>query len=435
MRFLSHFSMAVALATVGSLALTAMPFEAQAMQKDPKKKQKKQKKQKGPKMSKEFRAAAGPVQKAIEANDPTAKTQVEALLAGPWAGVEADFAGQLAINLGAKLKDTGIQEKGINKRLDAGLLDPATKARMLYFGGSFARARGDFATAERQLKEAIAAGYAGPAAHLELANGYSAQKQHAKSLQYLSQAIDIQTKSGQAAPEDWYRASRDRALATKDNQLYSEWAAKWAEAYPSPTSWKDAITAYRFKTQTNTEQNLEVLRFMKASGALTQLRDYKEYAEEANKKSNFGEVVEVLEEGRLKGVVPAGDPIVSDLLAPNKGKITGDRASLPTAPSGVRGSGSASVMMNFADTWFGYKDYAKAIAFYQAGMTKAGADADRAHIGIGTSQAFAGDLDAAKAAFVRVSGARKPLANMWSTWIGQQTAPAVATSTATPTES
>ena len=429
MRLLSHFSLAVALATAGTVTVTAIPQEAQAVQKDPKKKQKKQKRGKGPKMSKEFRAVAGPAQKAIEANDPGAKAQVEALLAGPWTGVEADFAGQFAINLGAKLKDTALQEKGINKRLEAGLLDPVNKAKMLFFAGSFARGRGDYATAERQLMEAIASGYQGPGAHLELANAYSSQKQHKQSLQYLSQAIEIQNKTANKAPEDWYRASRDRALATNDRQLYAQWASKWAEAYPSSASWADAVTAYRFKTQANTEQNLEILRFMKASGALTKTRDYKEFAEEANKKNNFGEVVNVLEEGRSKGLVAASDPIVSELLNPTRGKLSGDRASLPAAPSAVRGSGSASVMMNFADTWLGYKDYAKAIAFYQAGMTKAGADMGRGQIGIGTAHAFAGDLNAAKAAFDKVTGARQPLANMWATWIGQQTA-ATATNTA-----
>ena len=427
MRFLSHFSMAVALATAGTLAVTAIPQEAQAQKK---------KKQKKVKLSKEFRAAAGPVQKAIESGDAGAKGQVEALLAGPWTGAEADIAGQYAINLGATLKDTALQERGINKRLEAGLLDPQNRAKMLFFAGSFARGRGDFATAEQRLNEAISAGYAGPGAHLELANAYSTQKQHGKSLQYLSQAIDIQKQTGQKAPEDWYRASRDRALATQDKQLYATWAAKWAEAYPSPDSWADAITAYRYKTQTDTEQNLEVLRFMKASGALTKTRDYKEFAEEANKKNNFGEVVSILEEGRLKGLVAASDPIVSSLLAPTKGKVTGDRASLPASPSEVRGSGSASVMMNFADTWLGYKDYAKAVAFYEAGMNRPGADAGRALVGVGTAHAFAGDLDAAKTAFSKVNGARQPLANMWQTWIGQQTASTAAIAEAAqPSES
>ena len=414
MRFLSHFSMAVALATAGTVTVGALTTPLYA----------KEKKQKKPKLSKEFSAVAGPVQKAITDNAPEAKAQVEALLAQPWTGIDADFAGQLAINLGATLKDTQLQEKGINKRLEAGFLNPEDTAKMLFYAGSFARERGDHATAERQLKAAIAAGYPGPGAHLELANGYSAQKQPKASLDYLSQAIDIQRKSGASVPEDWYRASRDRARATKDQQLYAEWAAKWAAAYPSPESWADAVTAYRLQTRADANGNLEVLRFMKATGSLTTARDYKEFAEEAQRKNLFGEVVAVLEDGKSKDIISSSNPLIKEVLEPAQKEVAGDRASLPAQPSGVRGSGSSSVMMNFADVWLGYKGYDKAVAFYEAGLTKPEADMNRGYMGIGTAHAYAGDYDAAKQAFAKVSGTRAPLAAMWQTWIDQQTAPA-----------
>jgi hypothetical protein len=82
------------------------------------------------------------------------------------------------------------------------------------------------------------------------------------------------------------------------------------------------------------------------------------------------------------------------------------------------------VMMNFADVWLGYKGYDKAVAFYEAGLSKPGAEADRGYMGIGTAQAYAGNFAAAKQAFAKVSGTRAPLASMWQKWIDQQTAPA-----------
>ena len=81
-------------------------------------------------------------------------------------------------------------------------------------------------------------------------------------------------------------------------------------------------------------------------------------------------------------------------------------------------------MMNFADVWLGYKDYAKAVAFYEAGLSKPGADMARGYMGIGTAHAYAGDYDAAREAFAKVNGNRAPLAQMWQTWIKQQTASA-----------
>jgi hypothetical protein len=82
------------------------------------------------------------------------------------------------------------------------------------------------------------------------------------------------------------------------------------------------------------------------------------------------------------------------------------------------------VMMNFADVWLGYKGYDKAVAFYEAGLSKPGAEADRGYMGIGTAHAYAGNFAAAKQAFAKVSGTRAPLASMWQKWIDQQTAPA-----------
>jgi hypothetical protein len=163
---------------------------------------------------------------------------------------------------------------------------------------------------------------------------------------------------------------------------------------------------------------------MKATDSLKTTRDYKEFAEEAQRKNLFGEVVAVVEEGQQKGIISSTDPLITEVLAPARREVAADKASLPVQPSGVRGSGSSSVMMNFADVWLGYKDFDKAVAFYEAGLSKPGADANRGHMGIGTAHAYAGDLAAAKQAFAKVSGTRAPLAAMWQTWIEQQSSPA-----------
>lgn len=163
---------------------------------------------------------------------------------------------------------------------------------------------------------------------------------------------------------------------------------------------------------------------MKATDSLTTTRDYKEFAEEAQRKNLFGEVVAVLEEGQRKGVIASSSPLIAELLTPAKREVSTDKASLPAQPSAVRGSGSSSVMMNFADVWLGYKDFGNAVAFYEAGLAKPDADMNRGYMGIGTAHAYAGDLTAAQQAFDKVSGTRAPLAAMWKTWIDQQNAPA-----------
>ena len=74
MRFLSHFSMAVALATAGTLAVTALPQDAQAAKK-------KKEAESSIKISKEIQPKVAAIQAAMATETPaTAKPLVEALL-------------------------------------------------------------------------------------------------------------------------------------------------------------------------------------------------------------------------------------------------------------------------------------------------------------------------------------------------------------------
>lgn len=419
MRFLSHFSMAVALATAGTLAFTALPQDAQAAKK------KKKEKESAIEISKEIRPKVAEIQTALASETPeTAKPLVDALLAENLAGDDLFVAGQLAIQLGGAVKDTSLQEKGIIASLNSGRTGAEQLPAFNFYAGNFAYSGERWAEAAQRFQTAYDLGYRQGNVEPLLAETYFKRNMPKEGLAKWAQIIDNANASGTKAPESWYRMVRDRALATGDKNLYSTWAAKWAAAYPSGDSWGDAVRASRITSQSDSIQNLEVLRFMKVTGGLTTARDYKEFAEEAQRKNLFGDVVAVIEEGQQKGLITSSDPLVSEVLAPARRQVSGDRASLPSQPSAVRGSGSSSVMMNFADVWLSYKGFDKAAAFYEAGLTKPGADLNRGYMGLGTTQAYAGNYDAALQAFAKVSGTRAPLAQMWTTWIGQQTKPA-----------
>jgi hypothetical protein len=414
MRFLSHFSMAVALATAGTLAVTALPQEAQAAKK-------KKEQESDIKISKEVMPKVAAIQAAMATETPaTAKPMVEALLAENLAPDDRFVAGQLAIQLGGTMKDPALQEKGIIASLDSGRTGAEQLPGFNFFAGNFAYGAERWAEAGKFFQTAYDLGYRANNIEPLLAESFFKRNMYVEGLAKWDEILNNGNASPTKAPESWYRLARDRGLASGDMDLYSTWAAKWASAYPSGDSWGDAVAASRRTSQSDSVQNLEVLRFMKATGALKTSRDYQEFAEEAQRKNLFGEVVAVLEEGQQKGIVSATSPLVAEVLVPARREVLADRASLPPQPSGVRGSGSSSVMMNFADVWLGYKDFGKAVAFYEAGLSKPGADINRGYMGIGTAQAFAGDLAAAKQAFAKVAGTRSPLASMWQTWIGQQ---------------
>ena len=419
MRFLSHFSMAIALASVGALAVAALPQEAQAAKK--KKKEKKSEIE----ISKEIRPRVAEIQAAMATETPeTAKPLVEALLAETLAPDDRFIAGQLAVQLGGTLKDVSLQEKGIIASLDSGRTSPEQLPAFNFFAGNFAYSAERWAEAAQRFQAAYDLGYRANNIEALLPETFFKRNMYPEGLAKWDQIIRNANASTTKAPESWYRMARDRALASKNLDFYSAWAARWASAYPSGDSWGDAVAASRRTSQSDSVQNLEVLRFMKATGALKTARDYKEFAEEAQRKNLFGEVVAVLEDGQQKGLIGSSHPLVAELLTPARREVSADRASLPSQPSGVRGSGSSSVMMNYGDVWLGYKDFDKAVAFYEAGLSKPGADMDRGYMGVGTAHAYAGNVAAAKQAFARVSGTRAPLAEMWKTWINQQAAPA-----------
>ena len=418
MRFLSHFSMAVALAAAGTLAVSALPQEAHAQKK-------KKDKDSGLQISKEVQPKVAAIQAAMATETPeTAKPLVEALLAETLGPDDRFVAGQLAIQLGGTMKDTVLQEKGIIASLDSGRTSAEQLPAFNFFAGNFAYGAERWAEAAQRFQAAYDLGYRANNIEPLLAETYFKRNMPAEGLAKWDEIIKNANASSSKAPETWYRLARDRALASGNMDLYSTWAAKWASAYPSGDSWGDAVAASRRTSQSDSVQNLEVLRFMKATGSLKTSRDYQEFAEEAQRKNLYGEVVAVLEDGQQKGIVSATSPLIAEVLVPARREVSADRASLPAAPSGVRGSGSSSVMMNFADVWLGYKDFAKAVAFYEAGLAKPGADMNRGYMGIGTAHAYAGNLAAAKQAFAKVSGTRAPVAAMWQTWIEQQTAPA-----------
>lgn len=426
MRFLSHFSMAVALATAGTLALTAMPQDAQAAKK-------KKEKKSEIKISKEVRPKVAEIQKAMGSETPaTAKPLVEALLAETLGPDDSYVAGQLAIQLGGTLKDTGLQEKGIIASLESGRTGPEQLPAFNFFAGNFAYGADRWADAAKWFQAAYDLGYRQNNIEPLLAETYFKRNMHAEGLAKWDEIINNANASETKPPESWYRLARDRALASGNMGLYSTWAARWASAYPSGDSWGDAVAASRRTSQADSVQNLEVLRFMKATGSLKTSGDYKEFAEEAQRKNLFGEVVAVLEDGQQKGIVSSTSPLIAEMLAPARREVAADKKSLPSDPSGVRGSGSSSVMMNFADVWLGYKDYGKAVTFYKSGLSKTGADVNRGYMGIGTAEAYAGNYAAANEAFTKVSGTRAPLAKMWQTWISQQTKPAAPAAPAAP---
>ncbi|MDZ7587746.1 MAG: hypothetical protein U5J78_00710 [Parasphingorhabdus sp.] len=424
MKMKPTFALAMALAATGLMATAAIPDAAYAQ----KKKSKGNEKASSRKLSKEFAAVAGPVQKAFEADPATAKPLAEAMLAQPWTNDDAYVAGQLAVQVGGATKDAALQRKGIEQMLNSGVATAEEAPQLNFFLGNFAYGDGQYDVAVQRLKAAVDAGYAKNDVGALLAETYFKQKNYDPGFAALKAAMAQKKAAGEVVPQDWYKRGASIALQTKASGPTAEWTYMLVDAYPSSENWRAAISVYRDTVKLDNQQNLELMRLMRKAGALQSERDYSEYADAADPRRLPGEVVAVLEEGTSKGIVRSTNAYTSETLNMARNNVKADRATLAASERDAAKAATGKIALATADAYLAYGENAKAVELYQMALTKGGVEADRAKMGLGIAQAGMNDLAAAKASFADVTGVRSGIAKFWTLWIDQKTAPAATAS-------
>ncbi|MGI9361114.1 MAG: hypothetical protein ACR2O7_06025 [Parasphingorhabdus sp.] len=431
MRFLSHFSMAIALAAAGTLAVSVAPQDAHA-----------QKKAKAPKLdiSNEIKPKIAEIQKAMGSDTPaSAKPLVEALLAEPLTGDDQYIAGQLAIQLGSSLKDTALQEKGINASLASGKTPAEQMPAFLFYSGNFAYGAGRYEEAAQKLQQAFDAGYTENGVGALIAEANFKLNKFPEGLAALERAIEHQESTGAKAEENWYRRGAGVAMQHNANGAAAKWTYKLVEAYPTGENWRAALSVYRDSAnpKLSNQENLELMRLMRKADAMESERDYFEYADAADPRRLPGEVVSLLEEGLAKGDVPSSSTYVTEALAAARSAVPADKASLPASERDAKSAANGKIALATADALLSYGENSKAADLYQTAITKGGVDTPRAQMGLGIANANLSNWDAAKQAFASVTGSRKNIADFWTLWINQKaggSTAATAAATAPATE-
>jgi hypothetical protein len=173
---------------------------------------------------------------------------------------------------------------------------------------------------------------------------------------------------------------------------------------------------------------LDVMRLMRAAGAMSERVEYDEYSALAAADGLPGEAVAVIVEGEKKKIFSETDPKLSPRRVDQKARAGNEDSTL------VEYSKKASTLANpktagaTADALVGYGHYGDAIPLYQA-AAKGPSDKDMWTYRLGVAQALSGDKAAAKASFAQVAGPRKRLADLW---VVKLDAPAAAAPAAAP---
>lgn len=412
MKIVSKAALGLALA-LGSASLAAAPALAQKS-----KKGKEEAAQSGPqlKLSKEFRAAAAPVDVAYRAQNwqgvLTAATAAEAAATTPDDKYQLN---QYRLQAATSLNDAAGQAAALDAILATNLLPAADVGKFRYFQAKFAYDKRDFAKAQAALDAAAAAGYASTDFHLTRARVYAGQNQFAPSLAALEQAIAAEQAAGKPVPEDWYKFGWSQAYKGKLNADFAKWTMLHLKAYPSSENWRTALVNYRDTARLGGKAELDLYRLMRASKALTGAKDHYDYAYIADQAGLPGEAKTVLDNYKTSG--GAANPSIAELSKAVAAKASGDRASLDKEATKAAAAATGTLAANTANAYLGYGDYAKAVALFQTALSKGGVDADEVNTRLGIALAMQGQKDAAKAAFANVKGARAGVAGFWTAYL------------------
>lgn len=394
--------------------------------------------------SKEFVAAAGPMQKTMTALDEAKKKGADAAAqAAVLANAPAELAaaeaaakspldrmavGGWAVTVGGVLNDLPMRQRGMQNMLDSGQVPAASVPDYQFYLGNFAYSNKDYPTAVKALTAVVASNYKDDSAAELLADSYSQQGQNAEALTALKTALDVRKAAGGVAPDGWFKRANLIAYKSKLGPQAIEWSTMMVENDPTPINWLGAGQLVReFGTFTN-QESLDLGRLLLRSGAFQNdpkyvEREYVEYIEAADPRRLPGEVLKVTEMAVKSGVLKANDAFVADALSQSKSRIAPDKASLPALDRDARAGKDGKSALAMADAYLSYDEPAKAEEMYKMAIEKGAIDKDRALTRLGIAQLDQDKFEEAKASFAQVTGARTNLARLWSTFATTQARP------------
>lgn len=374
-------------------------------------------------LSKEFRGAAGPIQKALQAKDYAAATAaLPAVDAAATTPADKYYASLFRYQTAAGTKDEKSMTAGVEGMLASGVA-PADQAGALNLHmGREAYFAKDYPKALTYLNEAIRLGKKTPDTLILLADVNFKAKQYPAGLAQAEEAIALQKASGQPVTEDWYNRGLSAAYNAKLGAETVKWAGMLVKAYPTPTNWRSALVLYRDSKALDPQISLDLYRLMRQTKSIAGERDYYEYAAIASERGLPGETKAIVDTAIASDAKLATSKNLAELRSAAAARTTADLASLPASEKAANAAATGKPASSTADAYLSYGQDAKAIALYRAALTKGGVDADAVNTRLGIALARTGDKEGARAAFQAVKGVRAEVASLWLLYLDVPTA-------------
>lgn len=323
--------------------------------------------------------------------------------------------GTLQLRAAFAANDTAGMSAAVDAVAGSGYLD-AAKTADLYssLGGTLYKAK-QFPQAVAAYRKAVSLEPNSIEDQQILAQALISAGQKDEGLAALERLIQAQSSGGRKADETLYKSAVATAYEAKSPAAVSL-AQQWIAAYPTQSSWSDAIAIYRNLNMGDDEVTLDLLRLKQAMGMLN-AKDYADLAGAATDQLIFGEAQKVLDAGLAAKMIDPTSASGRDLVSVLKVKAKPTAADLGEATK-IAATGKA--LMRIGDNYAALGDYSSAVAAYKLAMGKPDADPALANLHIGMALARSGDKAGATAALNSVTGMRADIAKYWLTYLAQK---------------
>jgi len=417
MKSVSSLALAVALVLGGSMVVAA-PADAK------KKPEAAQPAAKGPTLTKEERAALLPVQTAITAKDwAAAQAAMPAASAAVTSPGGRYAIGRFQLEIGTGTKNVALQAQGLDNLLASGQVEGEQLPILYRNQAVLANEAGNKAKAEAAYAKVVELTPNDPEALINLAQIKSELKKPAEAVQLISRAIDMQRATGQPVKESWYKYALKLAFDGRQNPALREASQKLSRdlvtAYPTKENWRDSVLIFRDTNNLDAAADLDVLRFMRASGSLAGERDWYDLVDGLYKAGNYAEAKSVLDDGTAKRMIDPKKAAFAELVRLTNARMAGDRASLGGEESKAMAAATGANALKIGDAFYGYGEHSKAIALYRAALAKGGVDANLVNTRLAMALLASGDRAGAEAAFRSLTGPRQNLGAFWLAWLAR----------------
>lgn len=378
--------------------------------------QQQQQKPKDVRPSKGAVKALSELQAAVKSKDAA---QIQAKVAAAQAVLSTNedryILAQLQLQAAADVNDKPAAMAAMDAMLASGFLTPAEAAPVyknlseLRFGAK------QYDQAATLLEKRLQLNPSDMDAIALLVETRNAQGRGAEAVATLQRGIQLQSAGGRKPDEAWMRRAAALAYTAKLPNA-TELARQWVTAYPSPISWQSSIGIYRNLNRPDAESVIDLMRLMRATGAMIEPADFAIYLETLNLQSNFIEAQTALEKARQSGKFDASNADLKEAAAviDSKPKVTA--ADLATA---AKSAPNGASLLRIGDRFYGLGDYAKAAEIYKQAGAK-GVEANLINERVGVALAAAGDKAGAIAAFKAVTGPRAGVAQFWLLYLQNQ---------------